>query len=182
VARAKNVPNDPDRRERIIEATMDLLQDDGVGAVSARAVAGRAGVPLSSVSYHFRSVRELLLEASRRVAASRTAGLATWSADLTPETVIPRLAEQIHEQITTGRSLTVIAYELYILGLRDPEFRSVSASVSAALREAIGLHLPDADAVRLAATAEGLQLSSLVQDEPPDIPSLREALRNHRRP
>src|SRR5690625_3000468 len=114
MARAKNVPNDPRRRERIIEATMHILQNHGVAGVSARAVATRAEVPLSSVSYHFPSVRELLLEASRRVAALRTTGLESWSAEVSADTVVRRLAEQIHTQITTGRALTVIAYELYI--------------------------------------------------------------------
>src|SRR5690625_7125788 len=79
MARAKNVPNDPQRRERIIAATMRILQEEGVTGVRARAVAARAEVPLSSVSYHFPSVRELLLEASRRVAALRTEGLRSWS-------------------------------------------------------------------------------------------------------
>ena len=55
--REKNTPDDPERRERIVTATIELLQDGGVVAVTARAVATRAGVPLGSVSYHFTSVR-----------------------------------------------------------------------------------------------------------------------------
>lgn len=176
MSRSPNTPNDPERRERIVDATMSLLQDAGVTGVSARAVAARAGVPLSSVSYHFDSVRALLLEASRRVAALRSNGLAAWSATLTQDTVIERLAEQIHAQITTGRALTVIAYELYVLGLRDDDFRALSASVSSALRQALAHHLDTATAARLAATAEGLQLTSLVADEPPSIDRLRQAL------
>src|SRR5690625_7589554 len=66
MARAKNVPNDPQRRERIIAATMRILQEEGVTGVRARAVAARAEVPLSSVSYHFPSVRELLLRSEER--------------------------------------------------------------------------------------------------------------------
>ena len=42
MARAKNVPNDPQRRERIIAATMRILQEEGVTGVRARAVAARA--------------------------------------------------------------------------------------------------------------------------------------------
>src|SRR5699024_4633975 len=118
MARAKNVPNDPQRRARIIAPTTRILQEEGVTGVRARAVAARAEVHLSSVSYHFPSVRELLLEASRRVAALRTEGLRSWSAQITAETIIRCLAEQIHAQITSGRAVTVIAYELYILGLR----------------------------------------------------------------
>lgn len=177
MARAKNVPNDPQRRERIIAATMRILQEEGVTGVRARAVAARAEVPLSSVSYHFPSVRELLLEASRRVAALRTEGLRSWSAQITAETIIRCLAEQIHSQITTGRAVTVIAYELYILGLRDEDFRSISLSVSDALREALAAHLAAEIAARLAATADGLQLSSLLAPVPPTVDQLEVALR-----
>src|SRR5699024_7430778 len=126
MARAKNTPNDPQRRERILAATMRILQEEGISAVRARAVAARAEVPLSSVSYRFPSWRERLLAASRCVAALRTEGLEAWSAQVTRGLIHRRLAEQIHEQITTGRELTDIAYELYLLGLRDEDFRSIS--------------------------------------------------------
>jgi len=178
MARAKNIPNDPRRPERILQATMDILQDHGVAGVSARAVAARAEVPLSSVSYHFPSVRDLLLEASRRVAALRTEGLQAWSAEISAETIVHRLAEQIHTQITTGRALTVIAYELYILGLRDEAFRSVSLSVSDALRAALAVHLDPEVAARLAATADGLQLNSLLASHPPTVDQLHTVLRS----
>lgn len=177
MARAKNTPNDPQRRERILTATMRILQEEGISAVRARTVAAWAEVPLSSVSYHFPSVRELLLEASRRVAALRTESLEAWSAQVTRGVIQRRLAEQIHEQITTGRELTVIAYELYLLGLRDEDFRSISHSVAESLREALAAHLPAADAARLAATADGLQLSSLLASVPPSVEELEDALR-----
>src|SRR5699024_3686889 len=113
MARRKHTPNDLERRQRILDATIALLEGGGAPAVSARAVANRAGVPVGSVSYHFASVRALLLEAARHVAEAREASLREWSRQVTPETVIARVAELIHTQITSGRSLTIVAYELY---------------------------------------------------------------------
>lgn len=176
MARTKNTPNDPYRRERIMDATMSLLHDEGLGGLTARKVASHAQVPVGSVSYYFPSLRALLLEASRRVADLRTHALADWSATLTRDTLIQSLAEQIHRQITTGRGLTIIAYELYVVGLRDPEFRSISESVSTALRDAIAAHLDPGQAAHLAATAEGLQLRALVAPTPPETAQLRQVL------
>ena len=42
MARAKNTPNDPQRRERILTATMRILQEEGISAVRARTVAAWA--------------------------------------------------------------------------------------------------------------------------------------------
>lgn len=42
------------------EAIADLLQEEGAGAVSHRAVAARAGVPNSTVAYHFRTSEQLI--------------------------------------------------------------------------------------------------------------------------
>jgi DNA-binding transcriptional regulator YbjK len=175
--RQKNTPNDPQRRERIITATMALLAEAGVGAVTARAVARRLGIPVGSVSYHFDSVRALLLEASRRVIALRAQDLEQWRADVTAENVTDRLAELIHRQMTTGRQLTIVAYELYILGLRDEDFRAISSRSIPLLRDTLSDFVPSPDATRLAATADGFQLESLFDQPPPTLHATRAALR-----
>jgi AcrR family transcriptional regulator len=46
---------------RILEAARDCLGDSGFAAFSTRAVAERAGVPLSQIHYHFGSKQQLLL-------------------------------------------------------------------------------------------------------------------------
>jgi AcrR family transcriptional regulator len=47
--------------ERILEAARECLGESGTGAFSTRAVAERAGVPLSQIHYHFQSKQQLLL-------------------------------------------------------------------------------------------------------------------------
>ena len=176
--REKNTPNDPERRERIVSATIELLRDGGVVAVTARAVASRAGVPLGSVSYHFASVRALLIEASRRVVHLRIAALTEWGRGVTAETVVPRLAELIHQQLTVGRALTVVSYELYLLGLRDAEFREISAGSVRELRAHLRRYCAPGHVERLAATADGFQLESLFDPTPPDIDAIATVLAN----
>ncbi|MGO4425788.1 TetR/AcrR family transcriptional regulator, partial [Streptomyces sp. MCAF7] len=59
---------DPQRRERILTATLSHIADEGVAGVSHRKIAARAGVPLGSMTYHFKGIDELLREAFTRFA------------------------------------------------------------------------------------------------------------------
>ena len=51
-----------DTRERILRATVELIGEEGVPAVTNRRVAGAAGVALGSLTYHFPSQVDLLRE------------------------------------------------------------------------------------------------------------------------
>lgn len=51
-------------RERLLDAAAQLIVEDGWGAVTTRRVADRAGLRAGLVHYHFRTVTELLIEAS----------------------------------------------------------------------------------------------------------------------
>src|SRR3954463_15814560 len=57
-----NVPKGAARREHIVRATLELIGEHGPDAVTHRAVAERAGLPLSATTYWFGSKEELLQE------------------------------------------------------------------------------------------------------------------------
>ena len=178
MARPKNTPNDPQRRQRILTATMELLQDSGIASVTARSVANRAEVPVGSVSYHFDSVKGLLLQASHELLGRRTAQIAEWDYPSTGgAAVLKQLAELIHHQVTTGRALTVVSYELYLLGLRDPDFQQVSAHTVGTLRKKLLENFSSEHATHLAAVADGYQLQALFDQEPPSVESILTTLR-----
>lgn len=56
------------RRELLLRAAADLIAADGFGAVSHRAVAHRAGLPLAATTYYFASLEDLLEQALRLLA------------------------------------------------------------------------------------------------------------------
>ncbi|MBT2547436.1 TetR/AcrR family transcriptional regulator [Arthrobacter sp. ISL-65] len=56
-------PNDPGRRSRILQATLDVIRSDGIGAASYRGIAAHAGVPLGSMTYYFPNLEGLILSA-----------------------------------------------------------------------------------------------------------------------
>ena len=61
------------RRTAILDAAIDVVARDGTGAVTHRAVARLARVPLASTTYYFASRDDLLLEAFRHLTARRMA-------------------------------------------------------------------------------------------------------------
>ena len=64
------MPPNPERRNQILDAAIDILCDDGVGGLTHRQVDSRAGVPAGTTSNYFRT-RQALLEAT----AQRTVDL-----------------------------------------------------------------------------------------------------------
>ena len=52
--------HDPDRRDRIMRATLDVIAELGTQGVTHRRVAARADVPLGSMTYHFEGMNDLL--------------------------------------------------------------------------------------------------------------------------
>ena len=60
------------RREQILEATLRVIGRSGREAVTHRAVAEEAGVPLGSTTYYFDSRDDLLGQALEQVARKET--------------------------------------------------------------------------------------------------------------
>lgn len=54
-------PNDPGRRARILEATLEVIMAGGIDAVSYRGIAAHAGVPLGSMTYYFPTLEGLIV-------------------------------------------------------------------------------------------------------------------------
>ncbi len=75
---------DPElRREEIIKAAFLCLSEEGYAKLSARKIAARAEMALGHISYHFKDMNELLVEAykyaSRKLYEATYAGLAAES-------------------------------------------------------------------------------------------------------
>lgn len=59
----KGKPNDPERRSRILTATLEVIRADGISAASYRRIAAQAKVPLGSMTYYFPTLDGLVLDA-----------------------------------------------------------------------------------------------------------------------
>lgn len=77
---AKKVYESPEqRREEIIKCAFLCLSEEGYAKLSARKIAARAEMSLGHISYHFKNMNELLVEAykyaSRKLYEATQAGL-----------------------------------------------------------------------------------------------------------
>lgn len=80
-----------ERRTEIVRAALAILREKGAAGLTARAVAARADLALGQVSYHFRSMEELLIETHRAATAELAAVTAAHTKDI-PDDPEARLA------------------------------------------------------------------------------------------
>jgi AcrR family transcriptional regulator len=57
----------PDRREQIVQAALELVQEGGLDTLSVRAVAGRAGIGASTLRHYFPRQRDLNVAVASRL-------------------------------------------------------------------------------------------------------------------
>jgi DNA-binding transcriptional regulator YbjK len=171
-------------RERILQATLQLIGEHGLGAVTNRAVAQRAGVSPGSLSYHFPSQTELLRESLLRfvtLEAERLGALADGLEGATAD--LDEVAAAVQAVVQNAdRHEQLAQMELYLQAARDPELRDVAdrafAAYDAAARAvltALGVADPEPLVPATIALVDGFELRRLALDVPAD-PALVEAL------
>ncbi|WNG92564.1 TetR/AcrR family transcriptional regulator [Mycobacterium sp. ITM-2016-00318] len=128
------MPPNPERRNQILDAAIDILCDDGVGGLTHRQVDSRAGVPAGTTSNYFRT-RQALLEATaartvdlhwRRVGALQST-VGPMSRD-TLRVLLIRMLE-VDEQL---RRWTLARFELFMESTRREELQPLMRELQAA--------------------------------------------------
>ncbi|WP_433501265.1 TetR/AcrR family transcriptional regulator [Sphaerimonospora sp. CA-214678] len=113
------------RREALLEAAVDLLSEGGFTAVTHRAVAQRAGLPLAATSYYFSCRDRLLTEAFALLVERELDQMRTYL-DAMPADPPERLAEVLATVYTLDRPRQLGLWELYLQAGRDPALQSVA--------------------------------------------------------
>ncbi|GAB3477116.1 TetR/AcrR family transcriptional regulator [Nocardiopsis coralliicola] len=161
--------NDPDRRDRIIDACLDVIAEAGVAGTSHRRVAEAAGVPLGSMTYHFTGIGELLHEAFTRFATAVSDRFERRMA-AAPDTAAAREAVTaiILDDVFGSTRELVLTHELYTLAARDPGYRTLTAAWMARSRAALERHFTPETARLLDALIEGLTIHRALDVDPRD--------------
>ena len=169
--------SDPERRDRLIDVTLDLIAENGVAGISHRKIATRADVPLGSMTYHFATMDELLGLAFTRL-ADRTADRFEHRLGQASDAREARDAVVDLIMIDLAQSSTdiVLTYELYTLAARRPALRSVTQAWMARSRTAMQRHFDPQTARYLDALIEGISVHRALDPEPMDISDVREAV------
>lgn len=168
---------DPQRRDRIIDVAIDCIAEDGVAGTSHRKVAARADVPLGSMTYHFASMDDLLLQAFTRFAASISAVFEQRMVQAVDrEAALEALVDLIHHDLQRSNREHVLTYELYTLAARRSEFRAITSQWMLASRAALGRHFPATTTRVIDAYIEGAALHIALDPDPQDRTLTRHAL------
>lgn len=160
---------DPQRRERIIDATLDLIAEDGLAGVSHRKVAARAGVPLGSMTYHFSGMEELLRDAFSRFTDHIVAVFdAHLAAPVDRDQAVQAVTNLVHALSDGSTRDLVLTQELYTLAARRPVYRELTHEWMRRSRVHLEKHFDPATARQLDALIEGLTLHRALSREPHD--------------
>jgi TetR/AcrR family transcriptional regulator, regulator of biofilm formation and stress response len=173
-----NVPRGAARRDTILRATLALVGERGTGAVTHRAVADRAGVPLSATTYWFASKEELLQETLLLAAREEVERLERLMLDLAPRELDVRewaraVAAALAEDLEADPVRHVAFIELVLEGTRRPWLRDEVARWHAAhlrlaelVLRASGASDPHGDAPLVVAAITGFVVGQLVTPHP----------------
>jgi DNA-binding transcriptional regulator YbjK len=115
-----------ERRAAIIDATVQIIATRGLGAVTHRAVAREAKVPLAATTYYFASKEEILKEALESLSAAeveRLEKLAEDIAGLLPEEAGVALYNALVPDPQDAPRAWLAQFEIYLEAARNPALR-----------------------------------------------------------
>jgi len=164
VERSATRRHDPERRERIIGATLGLIAEQGVAGATYRTVAVAADIPLGSMTYHFPSREDLIFAAFERFADETFSPLdrAMRTADGDPREALAQLVIQDDVEPRTK----ILLAELYVLAFRHPRYADLLRQWMGRSRDAIARRIDGVNPRVLDAVQEGLGLQRwLLPDE-----------------
>jgi DNA-binding transcriptional regulator YbjK len=128
------MPANPQRRNQILDAAIDILCDDGVGGLTHRQVDTRAGVPAGTTSNYFRT-REALLEAT----AARTVDLHWQRVEALQSAIGPMSRDGLRTLMIRMldpdeqfRRWTLARFELFMESTRRPQLQPLMRELQAA--------------------------------------------------
>ncbi len=163
-------------RERILEATVELMAEIGIDRVRTRTIAERAGVNPALVHYHFGSIAALVMEAAEYALLQELGpSIDVFVSAATMQDGITAILEWIEQRGQRTPGATILA-EAMVKATRDPAFRRWTQQASRRFRGIILERLKtaranheidpaldiEATAVLLAAALDGLLFHHLV--------------------
>jgi DNA-binding transcriptional regulator YbjK len=115
------------RRQALLDAAVDLMGEGGFAAVTHRAVAQRAGLPLAATSYYFSGRDELLAQAFALLVDRELTQMRSCLEGMPPGP-LDTLAEVLAEACAFDRPRQLGLWELYLQAGRDPALQSIARS------------------------------------------------------
>ena len=174
-------------RERVLEAGLHVLKEDGYAGLTTSKVAARSGQNKALIGYHFGSKDGLVAAVAREVSAAITEELLEAIGEpRTVEGVARGVVEGVARIMARDEGLARLYFDLASHSVVEPEVRAVIAEMKQGYREVLRGLLArvkdgprkssdaEAAAVYLIACLEGLALEQLERGESPGLKRARE--------
>ena len=179
-------PKGERRRSALVRAAAELLCQGGFEAVTHRAVADRAGLPLASTTYYFSSLEELIETAVEYLGTAEAAQLRDRVNALPRRRRGAEAAADLLVDLLAGepnREQLISRYERYIACARHPAMRGVERRLLKQRVDAVGEAMarsgrrarPDM-MTALLYSVDGAVVSALVDDQDGPRESVRATL------
>jgi DNA-binding transcriptional regulator YbjK len=165
---------------------VEVVAERGVGGATHRAIAARANLPLSTTSYFFGSLDELIVAALRAFATTSIAELeaaaqAFAAATLSPTEAITLLVDAL---VAEPRASTIAQFEIYLEAARRTELQGEVRKILSGFERlahsalvAVGARRPKQAARAFVALADGFALQRLASPRGrADATGLRDAM------
>ncbi len=149
-----------ERRAAILTATVRILTSQGLAAVTHRAVAAEAGVPLAATTYYFSSKDELIAEALANLVEDEIVRLSARAAEMgeairSPSRAAAAVAEVLFPDAGAAEAL-LAKFEVYLEAARRPGLRATAVHWQRALTDLAESSL------RLAGSSDPARLAPLL--------------------
>jgi AcrR family transcriptional regulator len=165
-----------DTRQRIVQAAVDTLREQGIVGTSARAIAQRGGFNQALIFYHFGSITNLLLEAFRETSETQVAKYRSAAEGVESLRDLVEIARRLHEDDLATGAVTAVTQLMAaastpeegraILERFDAWIRLVEETLDRALPSSLAGVVPRREsAYAIAAMFLGIELMSRLDPE-----------------
>ncbi|MDE9621071.1 TetR/AcrR family transcriptional regulator [Citrobacter portucalensis] len=159
--------NDPQRREKIVQATLDAVIAHGIHGVTHRKIAMIAEVPLGSMTYYFSGIDELLMEAFGRFTDRMMLQYQAFFADVKDASqACQAITDMIYGSLVTTPDNMELMYQLYAFASRKPALKTVMQNWMLRSQQTLEQWFDPVTARALDAFIEGMTLHFVTDKKP----------------
>ncbi len=105
---AATEPQRPNTRQRIMDAAVETLRQEGIAGTTARAIADRGNFNQALIFYHFRSIPQLLMEAFSRTSDEQIARYQAAASDVSSLHDLVAIARRLHDEDLESGAVTAV--------------------------------------------------------------------------
>jgi len=157
----------PERRARILQATLDMLVEHGISQITHRKIAQAAEVSLGSMTYYFSGIDSLIREAFSQFTEQVSA---LFRFNLQQATTREEACEVIADMICGGPLITPynmqVMLQLYACANCHPELKKIMQEWMICSQQSLGLFFDPLTAKGIDAYIEGMTLHYVTDKQP----------------